>query len=218
MGAVWLGKSSRQAQVAGCQENLRELHGSLTQYSMQRQDGALPRIEQKGPRSYAGMFVPILAQAGVLTEKVRLLCPACGGDLTPPSTDPNQLRLLEEWYETDRPRFEQAIASLAGSYAYSLGYRDEHGLHGLQIDAGMDRMPIMADCPPFDGKSASEKGNSKNHGCRGQNVLFVSGAVEFITTRTLGSGEDDIYLNQERLILAGVHQNDTVLGASDASP
>src|SRR5205807_1201050 len=102
-------------------------------YSTQRPDGALPRIEQKGPRSYAGMFVPILAQAGVLTEKVRLLCPACGGNHSPASSDPDQLRLLEELYETDRPRFEQAVASLAGSYAYSLGYRDDHGLHGLRI-------------------------------------------------------------------------------------
>jgi hypothetical protein len=214
VGAAWLAGAWRQAQQTACQENLRVLHGALVQYS-ELHDGAFPRIEEKGPRSHAGMFVPILADAGVLPEKVSLVCPACGGEHTAPSV-PDSLPTLEEWYANDRPRFEQAVANMAGSYAYSLGYRDAQGLHGLRRGADMDTMPILADRPPFDGKTTCENDNSKNHGGKGQNVLFISGAVRFVTTRTLGG--DDIYLNANRLLAPGLHEGDCVLGASDASP
>jgi prepilin-type processing-associated H-X9-DG protein len=81
----------------------------------------------------------------------------------------------------------------------------------------MDRVPIMADCPPFDGRGRGGAGNSRAHGGTGQNVLFIDGSVRFVTSRQVTPG-DDMYLNFDDRILAGVREGDTVLAASDASP
>jgi hypothetical protein len=45
----------------------------------------------------------------------------------------------------------------------------------------------------------------------------MGGAVVYKTTRQITEG-DDMYLNEHSLILAGVHEGDTVLAASDAAP
>ena len=50
-------------------------------------------------------------------------------------------------------------------------------------------------------------GNSINHG-GGQNVLFVGGHVRWCTQPTVGVENDHIYLNQRRVIQAGVRRSD----------
>ena len=60
--------------------------------------------------------------------------------------------------------------------------------------------------------------NSDNHGRRGQNVLFVGGAVRWCVTRDVGPSCDDIFLNRNNEVAAGLCHEDVVLGAGDASP
>jgi prepilin-type processing-associated H-X9-DG protein len=146
---------------------------------------------------------------------VSLACPAQGK--RPPATLSLKLDSMEQCYHQDRAGFERAVADLVGCYAYSLGFRDGEGLRGLKPACGMDRLPIMSDCPPFSGKGPGNGGNSQAHGGRGQNVLFVDGSVRYATSRQVRPG-DDIYLNNDRLILAGLHEGDSVLAASDAAP
>jgi hypothetical protein len=215
VGSVWIYQSRQQAQIVECQENLEKFYRALVLYSERRSDGAFPRIETTGPRSAAGAFVPILADAGVLPEGVNLTCPSSGQRSAP--LQPGQLARLEEAYKQGRADYTELLKELAGSYAYSLGYRDAAGLHGLRRIDDLGHLPILADQPPFTGRGSGGEGNSRNHGSRGQNVLFIDGSVRFVTARTVGP-DDDIYLNDHHRVLAGVHSGDSVLGAFDASP
>ncbi len=214
--ATWLVKVWQRADRLDCQENLHRYHTSLVAYADQRDDRAFPRVEEQGPRSFAGVFVPVLADAGLLEQNVSVTCPATGRRA--PSADRDQLAHLEQWYVSDHGQYDQAVREMAGGYAYSLGYRDGGGLRVLRRGEAEDLQPILADCPPFPGTSSAAPGNSLNHGGTGQNVLFVGGAVRYVTTRSAGPEDDDIYLNQDHRIRAGIHDHDTVLGASDARP
>lgn len=216
VGASWLVKNRQQARIIECKENLHEFHRALVAYSEQQPDRAFPRVEAEGPHAVAGIFVPVLADAGVLPASVSIRCPANGHQSA--GTEPGQVRQLEEWYCNDRDQYNRAVKDLAGCYAYSLGYREGNGLHGLRCGAGNDLLPILADRPPFPGTTEGGPGNSLNHGGGGQNVLLIGGGVRFCTTRGAGLNGDDIYLNQNQRVLAGISVGDTVLGASDAVP
>jgi hypothetical protein len=151
--------------------------------------------------------VPTLRDAGVLPEGVSASCPANGRS----APAPYSVAELEALYQTSRPDFDAAARQLAAGYAYSLGYR-ENGTHfGLSRSSG-DGLPILADVQPF------REGNSVNHGRAGQNVLYIGGNVRWCTERTVGVDRDDIYLNREYQVLAGVSRTDTCLGQATASP
>lgn len=211
---AWVDKSRALERVTVCANNLRDLHTPSVQYAMLQSDGAFPRIEAEGPRSFAGAVIPVLVEAGTLSPDNVPTCSTHPGWKLPPELA--QPGALEKCYREDRDRYNRVVASMAGCYSYSLGYRTETGLCGLRHGAGMDGQPIAADAPPFQGRGVGSAGNSTAHGRRGQNILFVDGSVRFVTVRTIAG--DDVYLNQERFIHAGVHRGDSVLGASDASP
>jgi hypothetical protein len=143
----------------------------------------------------------------VLDPKVSVSCPARGRS----SPRPYSVRYLEDLYDRRPDEFRALADSLAGDYAYSLGYREAGMHHGLCCD---DRRPILADGPP----APPFQGNSPNHGGAGQNVLYVGGEVQWHTRRTVGPNGDDLYLNRDNQVLAGVDRDDTVLGRSGASP
>jgi prepilin-type processing-associated H-X9-DG protein len=182
----------RDSRVYACQNNLRLFHQALADYS-DRHSHAFPKIEDQPPRNVAGVFVPILRDAGALPTGVSLTCPGKGSDAAS-GTQGLELGKLQ--------------------YAYSLGYLATGALYGLTSDDD-DRLPIMADGPDVrDGQVFP--GNSLNHEGRGQNILFIDGHVEFSKARALGV--DDIYLNQDGLVAAGRGRFDAVLGASWATP
>ncbi len=104
------------------------------------------------------------------------------------------------------------MRELGGDYAYTLGYRRGDDVVGLNRDCG-DLLPILADRPRDGGA-----GNSPNHGGDGQNVLSIGGSVRWCAGPNVGVDRDDIYRNVQLQVLAGRHEFDTVLGASDASP
>lgn len=188
-----------------CANNLRKFWAALSAYA-DTHEGEFPRVEVEGPRSVAGIFVPTLNEAGLL-EGVTVTCPGRG------STRPAGGRVaeLERLYH-DRPdEFTVVARTLAGCYAYSLGYEEGHHLRGLRRDSG-DGLPILAD------RAGEKAPNSDNHGGSGQNVLFVGGHVRWATRPTIGMDGDHIYLNQKLRREAGLCRIDTVLGASEARP
>jgi hypothetical protein len=197
----------RAYQRRACAENLRKFWLGLQAYG-DGHEGRFPLVEEQGPRAAAGIFVPVLHDAGVLPEGVSVRCPAAGARRAPPARTAADLEAL---YQSSRAAYEVAARDLAGDYAYSLGYR-ENGAHFGLTRASGDGLPILADVQP------GRTGNSFNHGGAGQNVLYIGGDVRWCTERTVGVGRDDIYLNQEYQILAGVNRTDTCLGPGDASP
>ena len=146
----------------------------------------------------------------LLGHDASVLCPAVGR-LVPDKRTVHELKLL---YESTSPdEFRAVIREVGGNYAYPLGYWEGENLRGFRRDMD-DGQPIMADAPGTTGRNA----NSDNHGRRGQNVLFVGGQVRWCITRTVGPEGDDIFLNQNNEIGAGLSREDVVLGVGDACP
>jgi hypothetical protein len=161
-------------------------------------------------RNCAGVFVPVLHDAGVLGS---------ANGYRPADKAPT-LKEMEELFASNLAEFEQNAPHLSGCYAYSLGYRDATGqLHGIRRSDG-DRLPIIADRPPFDQKACSEvvAGNSPNHCRRWQNVLSLGGHAKFETTRNVGIDWGNTYLNRNDLSAAGFDPLDTCLGSSGFKP
>jgi hypothetical protein len=201
----------RQYQQYACANNLHKFHTALVRYS-DNHGGAFPKVDLQGARSVAGIFVPILHDEGVLDKDVSLSCSSITS--RPPSN--RSVQELEDLYWERKDEFRELSRGLSGCYAYTLGYWDGGVLRGLHRDAG-DRVPVMADCPPV-GSALFGADNSPNHGGKGQNVLFSDGSVTFCTTRSVGLGGDDIYLNQNNRQAAGLNPRDSVLGPSASSP
>ena len=199
---------SSAAVLVDCKDNLRRFYLALQKY--QEQHGKFPDIsKQEAPRDVAGMVVPILNDAGTLPPSASVRCPGIGSPL------PCQITLAS--LKTMSPGdFEQTSPCLSMCYAYSLGYRDESGAYhgpGDLAKSSWSQTPIMADRPP----SGEILGNSINHGGAGQNVLFADGHVQFLSGRSFGAG-DDIFLNRDGKVAAGLDATDFVLGYSSARP
>ena len=207
---AWLGRQWHSYRVLACQANLHRLWTALQAYADQQPaaGGAFPRVEAAGTHSFAGVFVPMLADAGALGPDATTVCPEVGG---PPSA-PCSLAELDDLARTRPCEYHAHIRALGGDYAYTLGYRRGDDLVGLTRDDG-GLLPILADKPRDAGL-----GNSPNHGGAGQNVLYIGGQVRWCAGPNVGVNQDDIYRNLNLQVFAGRHEFDTVLGSSDASP
>ena len=206
----WLVRQWQEYQIRACQRNLLAFWNGLQRHS-QLHEGAFPKLDEDGPCSFAGIVVPILNDNKLLAHDLSVLCPALGRR-APDDRSVEDLRRL--WLHDNPDHFRTVIRDVGGSYAYPLGYREENRLIGLNRYDN-DGLPLMADAP---GSSADPLANSANHGRRGQNVLFVGGNVQWRTTRTVGPDGDDIFLNQNNEVAAGLSRDDVVLGAGDACP
>jgi prepilin-type processing-associated H-X9-DG protein len=195
--------------LVACQNNLREFYQALWHYSEQHH-GQFPNVADSRPRDVAGLVVPILTSAGQLPRGATYRCPASSEQAAPTLT-------LEQVRDLTDEEFQRLAPRLACCYGYSLGYRDADGVcHGPRFDPADPnaQLPLMSDCPPVD----LALGNSRNHGGRGQNVLFMDGHVRFCTTRNVGVNGDDIFVNWDNRVEAGRDALDTVLGRSNAHP
>jgi hypothetical protein len=211
-----LAKLRYQRDIAACQNNLHDFYVALSDYSSRHQ-GRFPDVAKAAPAPFnvAGSFVPILKEEGLLSDQVSVQCPAYGRWTHPQYT-------LQDLQAMDPDQLDGRMWNLAGTYAYSLGYRDGTGEHGPRLDPTQlsSMRPIMADRPPRE-IMLGVTSNSPNHGGSGQNVLFMDGHCVFCTQRVLpcsAGGFDDIYLNQDNQVQAGRSSWDTVLGDSAARP
>ncbi len=214
---VGLTYARHRSALTVCQGNLRQVFGAVSAYA-DLHNGALPMVEAQPPHNFGAMGLSALGKEGLL-QNVSLRCP---GNPAAPAR-PVNLDELEQEFLHNPEKFEEHVNRLAGCYAYTLGYRDKAGHHGLRRDPDdsvNSMIPIMADRPPFDRQTLVivPADNSLNHGGYGQNVLHLGGHVVFYTKRNVGVNGDDIYTNQKNRIEAGVDRFDAVLGASAFRP
>jgi len=193
------------AMMAECKNNLRQFCIALHAY--RGLHGEFPDVSKESPRDVAGMVVPILADAGTLPSSASIRCPGLGSPV-------NSHLTLDVLRKMSNEEFDRHSPCLSMCYAYSLGWRDQRGFHAPVEGPkqSWSQMPIMADRPPAEGVLT----NSINHAGAGQNVLFADGSVLFMPFRT--RGEDDIFLNRNRLVAAGLDDADVVLGYSGSRP
>jgi hypothetical protein len=197
--------SASAAALAECKNNLRLFHVALKSYEDQHQ--RLPAVTD-APGNVAGMIVPMLQDAGVLSPEFSVRCSGQGA-FQPCNFTWDEIKAM-----SPEERAHHA-ANFLPSYAFTLGYRDQAGVwHAItrSDEVGENAILIFADNPP----PTIISGNSLNHRGSGQNVLFLSGNVKFLTLRNLA--DDDIYLNRANVVAAGLEEHDIVLGASGARP
>ena len=209
LAAVGVGASAlahlrnQVAPLAECKENLRQFGVALNAYHEEHRQ--YPDVNKEAPPyNVAGMFVPLLIQAGLLSRDINVRCPGNGPAKPCPYT-------LDEIHALDKNEFDVSTPYLSCCYAYSLGYRDEGGYHPPAYQGA--GFPLLSDRPPRD----QGPGNSPNHGGSGQNVLFQDGSVRFLKDRSV-KFDDDIFRNKAGKIEAGSDANDAVLGPSSYSP
>jgi hypothetical protein len=201
-----LANSRWHTQLAGCQDNMRQLGAALGDYSM-TSGGYFPVIPPRGSLSYSGVYAAKLNAKGLVPDPRVLLCPAKGSTLLvriPP---------LQDIAAAQGPPLVVLHRTTGGDYAYTLGYFQRGHLYGIR-NQGRWNYAILSDAPLENLRNAS----IGTHG-RGQNVLFEDGHVRFLATRKRpGRRTDDLFFNDRGYIRAGLHAEDSVLAPSPISP
>ena len=197
-----------QARLTACQDNLRHVGQALAEYS-QKNHNQFPAVPIQGNLSAAGVYAPILADDGYLTESGAVLCPES------PQAQQKDFRVptLAELRSAVGQELSRIQHQMGGSYGYCLGYFD-HGVYQPTRNLNRDYFAIMADAPSDDRPNHQ----SDNHGGLGQNVLFEDLHVKFCTKTRLAEGTDDFYTNDNRQVAPGLHRDDSVIAASGTAP
>lgn len=196
-----------QSHLTHCQNNMRQIGVALNDYSMNHGRGYLPTIPASGNMAAAGSYAVMLQDKGLIQDRQVFNCPSRG----------KQILVKISGHELNEAQGSRLITlqqQMGGDYAYTLGYLDRNGkLKGIK-NQSRPRYVVLADAPL--GNAA--RGDFSVHG-RGQNVLFEDGHAAFLATRLRpGSEGDDFFVNDQGMVEAGMHENDSVLAPSATPP
>ncbi|HUS38931.1 MAG TPA: hypothetical protein VMX74_05750 [Pirellulales bacterium] len=207
--------SRLNAQIAVCQNKLREIGTALNDYGKNRH-GTLPEIPQSGRLAVAGIYAPKLLEAGLVSDPELFVCDSNQGrcqkqaERIPPNWG-NLVTLAE----SNGDALDKVLSSMGGSYGYNLGYVSDGKYHTVSLGRrSRPHYALMADSP------CPNRGyiQSSNHAGNGQNVLFEDLHVGYLSSCQTPDCRDNFYRNDEDAIAAGTHEDDAVVGCSTASP
>ncbi len=204
------------AHVAGCQNNLRQVGQALSQYA-DSHHGYFPRVPTSGNLAVAGVYAPSLIEGGFLDNAQPVFCPAesgsCGNQTRPQIVPSLAAVTLAQGSE-----LRELQQQLGGSYGYSLGYLN-NGVYQGTRNQHRDLFPVLADAPHDRCSDDPRCARSRNHGGAGQNVLFESGRVKFLSSCRPGENCcDNFFTNDDGDVAAGRHEGDAVIGNSGDTP
>ena len=202
-----VGRSRDQMTQAGCTDNLQRLGRALWLYGNSHRH--FPFCSEVGPESPTGSFAAMLKEEGYLPDCSLLDCPSNGKCQYPPLPKPQDLAALAK---SDPQRFHE---TLRWDYAYNVSYRHQSGRVEPIEAMHSPRVPLLADQPDHVSHRHILAGNSRNHGGRGQNVLYTDLHVRWHNTRRLNPLDSDMFLNDRGELGPGLHQNDAVLCPSE---
>lgn len=201
-----------QAQLANCQDNLRRIGAALMNYSEHHND-YFPYVPSKGNMAVAGIYAPHLINGGYLADQDAFLCPGSIAEgCVPKAAIPD----LGRFAGADGAERKRISENSGGSYGITFGHMTPDGQYVGTKYRGRPTFALVADAPSPTG----DGGQSANHGGCGQNVLFETGAVNYLTVcrcPTL-TGMDDIFCNDEGIIGPGLHADDAVIAPRGAHP
>lgn len=210
-----IANSRFEARVAACQNNLRQLHVALRQYSSFDEHGCFPFVPAEGNRAVAGSAAATLVDGQFLNDQRSLVCP---GSSLAELVENFRVPTLDEFDRARGKDLAQLQRMALGSYGFSLGIQSEDNQGNIHLEpikaTGGDLLGIMADAPQL----VPSDGNSDNHGRRGQNVLYVGGAVKYLVNRLDARSGDDIFASVRGIVEAGLNEEDSVIGHSAAQP
>jgi type II secretory pathway pseudopilin PulG len=196
------------ARVFTCQDNLRQIGLALTQYG-QTQHDYLPPVYDRGPYAGAGAFAPILLSNGFLDGQRWFICPDS------PLAEDRGFRLptLDDLWNASGEKLARLHRAMSGSLGYTLGYK-EGGRYISPRNLRRPNFAIVSDAP----NPADPTHQTLNHGGLGQNVLFADWHVSWYPRPLPPDRVDDVFVNELGAVDAGQHQDDSVIGPSDAVP
>ena len=206
--------AATKARLLACGNNLRELGLSLGIYSHVH-GGFFPHVPASGNLGVAGVVGPRLWEAGLLDKPNRLVCPASGWAAHRKQFLVPSIAQLEQARGEELLRLQRMAG---GSYGYVFGYVDGDSRYRAVRDQGRPHFAIMADVPdPTRGTCVTP-----NHGGQAVNVLYEDGHVGYTVSSTRANldaaSPEDIFHNDRGLLQAGLHQDDSVIGPSAATP
>jgi len=200
--------SKSKAQIAACANKEQEIGRAFHEFSALQPDGCFPGPELTGNRSAAGVYAPVLLDRGLVATPASFLCPAAQSRRPTPNFRPPQ---LDELDRLAGEMLTQVQRSMGGDFGATLGYVHRGQLQ-RPCNARRATYVILADAP-----SNSQPGRrSANHDCRGQNVLYEDGHVQFIVN--LPDLPDDPFHNREGYVAPGLDCDDSVVGCSCDKP
>lgn len=205
-----LAYSRGQAQIAGCQNNLRHVGFALQDFTERQPDNAFPTPELTGNRSAAGVYTVHLNEGGFVRSPKVFLCPGAQNVRPTPGYHP------PTFAELDRAIGAALVAlqrSMGGDFGANLGYT-EGGELRRPCNLRRTSFAIVGDAP-----SDSQQGRrSSNHAGRGQNVLYEDGHVRLVIIIPSPEDLDDPLHNRDGYVAAGLDCNDSCLGRSHDRP
>jgi len=200
--------SKSKSQIAGCANNERLIGNAFHQFSDLQPDGSFPGPELAGNRSAAGVYAPMLMEKQLITTPVTFLCPGAQYRRPTPNFRPPQLDVLDQLVGE---MLSKVHREMGGDFGATLGYVHRGQLQ-RPCNARRATYVILADAP-----SNSQPGRrSANHECRGQNVLYEDGRVQFIVN--LPDLPDDPFHNRDGYVAPGLDCDDSVVACSCDKP
>ncbi|MEO8495726.1 MAG: hypothetical protein ABI614_11690 [Planctomycetota bacterium] len=203
-----ISQSRYAARLQACQNNLRELGFALIDYSEKAGQGRFPEVPIEGNRAVAGIYAPVLLDAGYLTDESRIICPSSA------FAERAGVRVVSSLDEIDQASGRTLALlqrSIGGSYGYSLGVV-VNGRHCAPRNLGRTHFALMADAPSL--QLAGHR--STNHGGGGNNILYEDGHVDYVVESR--SDVDDPFVNRLGWMEAGVDVDDAVVAPSFSPP
>jgi hypothetical protein len=202
------------AQIAACQNKLREIGTALHDYS-RNHDGLIPEIPQSGNFAVAGVYAPKLLEAGLVSDPQTFVCNSSATACREQASEIPTWGKLVELEKSNGDELDRVLAKMGGSYAYNLGYVADGNYYTTSLGRRTRRnYAVMADAPcPRRGFA-----QSSNHAGNGQNVLFEDLHVGYLNTCQVPGPAEDFYRNDEGEMAAGTHVDDAVVGHSLARP
>ena len=196
-----------QSRVVACQNNLRCLGSAMLTYSANNQRGEFPKIPKAGNSAVNGFYTVSLKEAGLIEDDSVVLC----SGRTECNEMPFCIPTKQQFEEASGCRLEYLRKTAGGHYGYTLGYTENNQYH-CPSNQGRASFVLLSDMP----SQNLEGRRSRNHGGRGQNLLFEDGRVEFV--RGHAYGEDPIFENDRGIVAPGAHSGDNVIAPNHLSP
>ena len=203
-----ISQSRYAARLQACQDNLRELGFALVDYSEKAGQGRFPEVPTEGNRAVAGIYAPVLIDAGYLTDETRIICPSSALAQREESW---KMPSLEEIDQSSGRSLVRIQRSIGGSYGYNLGVV-VNGHHRAPSNLGRTHFALMSDAPSL--QLAGHR--STNHGGRGDNILYEDGHIRYVVESSPAG--DDPFVNRLGWMEAGLDINDSVVAPSFTPP
>ena len=203
-----LSHSRFQADIAMCQNRLRQLGMAMHEYSSRQPDRSFPRVEPEGNRGVAGAYAPTLVSNKLVNDPRTFVCPSRPHEPVPMIPT---IEALDAAAGEELAAFQRVMG---GHFGYNMGYQTADGVLSPPRDARRSKYVLLADAP-----SDRQPGRrTANHAGRGQNVFYEDGRIRFIINFPCPELPDDPFHNRRGQVAAGLDRDDAVLGASADRP